>query len=282
MAPDGAGGALIAWKDARAGGQIYAQHVSASGAALWAVDGLPLGPPGPVQDPMIASDGGGGAVVAWVEDDGTSRVLQAQRLSGAGSSSGRAVASRCASVWTSRAIELLDLALGSVQRRAERDRRMYIGFAERHDEDNAIDPSRYTSQLLLLECDAAGAVVDSRVLAEDQYICNHCGDGFFHLDQLTADDRRRRASGVVAAFRARPIIMHFVMFKAPEIRVQEPITGLAATLVTAAADVRHPRVASDGAGGAIASWEDARRIAPTLRRPDELGRRWRGVPAASR
>ena len=84
MAPDGAGGALIAWKDARAGGQIYAQHVSASGAALWAVDGLPLGPPGPVQDPMIASDGAGGAVIAWVEDDGASRALKAQRLSGAG------------------------------------------------------------------------------------------------------------------------------------------------------------------------------------------------------
>jgi hypothetical protein len=263
---DGAGGALIAWKDARAGGQIYAQHVSASGVALWAEGGVPLGPPGPVQDPMLAPDGAGGAVIAWVEDDGTSRSLKAQRLSGAGveqwASGGVTLRQRVDqpndpnfSIWLWDQFSAAPDGAGG----------MYVAFAERHDEDNAIDPSLYTSQLRLLECDAAGSVVDERVLAQDQYVCNHCGDGFFHLDQLTELTIAAGApSGVVAAFRARPIINHFTMFMSPEIRVQEPVAGLAATLVTGTADVRHPRVASDGAGGAIASWEDTRSASPRL------------------
>ena len=263
---DGGGGAIIAWKDARSGGQIYAQHVSASGAALWAADGQPLGPPGPVQDPMIVTDGAGGAVIAWVEDDGTTRTLKAQRLNGAGleqwASGGVTLRQRMDqpnepnfSIWLWDQFSAAEDGAGG----------MFIAFAERHDEDNAIDPSRYTSELRLLECSAAGAVVGERVLAGDQYVCNHCGDGFFHLDQLTELVIARGVpSGVVAAYRARPIINHFVQFQPPEIRVQEPNAGLAGSLVTGTADVRHPRVVSDGAGGVIASWEDTRGGGPRL------------------
>src|SRR4029077_7315515 len=106
---------------------------------------------------------------------------------------------------------------------------MYICFQERHDEDSAIYPSFYSSELLLLQCDATGAVVDERVLASDEYICNLCGDGFFHLDELTQLTAAPGApAGLGVAFRARPIINHGTHFQPPEIRVQEPIAGLSA------------------------------------------------------
>lgn len=68
---DGAGGAIVTWKDQRGGigfVDIYAQHVLASGAAdaAWPANGLALCAAIGNQDPpKIASDGSGGAIVTW-------------------------------------------------------------------------------------------------------------------------------------------------------------------------------------------------------------------------
>jgi len=65
---DGAGGALVAWKDGRPGAEIYAQHVKGDGTLFpgWAGDGLPVCTATEQQiAPTIASDGGGGAICAW-------------------------------------------------------------------------------------------------------------------------------------------------------------------------------------------------------------------------
>ena len=65
---DGAGGAIVAWKDGRPGAEIYAQHVRADGTRFpgWAADGLPVCTATEQQvAPTIASDGAGGAVCAW-------------------------------------------------------------------------------------------------------------------------------------------------------------------------------------------------------------------------
>jgi hypothetical protein len=70
---DGVGGAVIAWSDHRSatnpdylGMQIYAQRVARSGTTLWPDDGVLLsGAPDTVSDCAIASDGHGGAIVAW-------------------------------------------------------------------------------------------------------------------------------------------------------------------------------------------------------------------------
>ncbi len=66
---DDAGGALFAWTDMRAGvADIYAQRITADGvpATGWAVDGMPVcTSPGEQTLPAIASDGAGGAYVAW-------------------------------------------------------------------------------------------------------------------------------------------------------------------------------------------------------------------------
>jgi len=61
------GNSIISWQDARGGPfDIYAQKISVLGSLLWPAVGVPVCvSPGPQQDPSIAADGGGGALIAW-------------------------------------------------------------------------------------------------------------------------------------------------------------------------------------------------------------------------
>jgi predicted lipoprotein with Yx(FWY)xxD motif len=82
---DGAGGAVVAWGDERTGDtDIYAQRVAASGAVLWAPDGVSLcAYRGEQRFPEIATDGTGGAIVAW-DDYRCGNLVFAQRIRGSG------------------------------------------------------------------------------------------------------------------------------------------------------------------------------------------------------
>jgi len=70
IAPDGFGGAVIAWIST---GTMFAQRIDATGTVLWASGGVQLGNNSPgydrVSEPAIASDGAGGAIVCWVNED---------------------------------------------------------------------------------------------------------------------------------------------------------------------------------------------------------------------
>jgi len=84
---DGDEGAIVAWRDERSGGyDVYAQHIDASGNALWASDGIPIcTAAGNQYNPEIVSDGAGGAIMIW--HDGRNLVdfdIYAQRVSGDG------------------------------------------------------------------------------------------------------------------------------------------------------------------------------------------------------
>jgi hypothetical protein len=67
LAPDGSGGAIIAWEDRRSGGwDIFAQRLDASGAPQWTAGGIPICDSGQNQTAArVAEDGSGGAVIAW-------------------------------------------------------------------------------------------------------------------------------------------------------------------------------------------------------------------------
>ena len=70
VAPDGAGGALVAWQDYRSGrdADIYAQRVDSTGSRLWAADGRVLcSAPGDQFLPQVVADGTGGAIVSWYD-----------------------------------------------------------------------------------------------------------------------------------------------------------------------------------------------------------------------
>lgn len=88
--PDGAGGAIVAWYDARAGSaDIYAQRVDASGAGLWTAAGIPLctETTSDQYQPRLVSDGAGGAIAVW--RDWRNEVIRtdiyAQRIDASGS-----------------------------------------------------------------------------------------------------------------------------------------------------------------------------------------------------
>ncbi len=69
MAPNGSGGAVVAWMDTRSGGlnyDIYAQRINSTGTVQWAANGQALCTATNGQySPTVASDNFGGAIVAW-------------------------------------------------------------------------------------------------------------------------------------------------------------------------------------------------------------------------
>jgi len=85
---DGAGGAIIVWRDPRSSSNydIYAQRVSGSGNMLWRPDGIPVCTvAGAKWWPLVVSDGSGGAIVLWRDyRDGSSYDTYAQRIDPSG------------------------------------------------------------------------------------------------------------------------------------------------------------------------------------------------------
>ena len=85
---DGFGGAIIVWNDHRLGygeSDVYVQRVDASGNVRWTTDGVPIS-----TDPLnqgsslIASDGAGGAIIAWLDYEGDSNHVYTQRVDAGG------------------------------------------------------------------------------------------------------------------------------------------------------------------------------------------------------
>ena len=86
---DGAGGAIVAWQDARGANlDVYAQRIAADGSLLWSANGAAVCTALADQTAAtLEADGAGGAIVAWV--DSRTGFLQddiyAQRLNAVGS-----------------------------------------------------------------------------------------------------------------------------------------------------------------------------------------------------
>lgn len=80
---DGAGGAIIVWQDQRNGvhWNVYARRVNANGTLLWAAGGVPAGAAERDQiAPQVISDGNGGAIVLWKEENFASTDIYLQRV----------------------------------------------------------------------------------------------------------------------------------------------------------------------------------------------------------
>ncbi len=88
LVSDGAGGAIIAWQDARVGPgiDIYAQRIDALGAPQWAENGITLCTAASNQWlPQLATDGANGAIVVWYDSRlGSVLDIYAQRVSATG------------------------------------------------------------------------------------------------------------------------------------------------------------------------------------------------------
>jgi hypothetical protein len=67
---DGSGGAIVAWKDYRSvtNYDIYAQKINSAGVVQWTAQGVPITTAtGGQENPLLTSDGLGGAIIIWNE-----------------------------------------------------------------------------------------------------------------------------------------------------------------------------------------------------------------------
>lgn len=110
IVPDGLGGAVIAWDDARnyaiTESDIYAQRLNASGQIQWSANGVAICTmTGSQHTPAIAKDGTGGAIITW---EGNFDIY-AQRIHGNGNTlwtaNGVAICTESSQQWFPRIIE---------------------------------------------------------------------------------------------------------------------------------------------------------------------------------
>ncbi|MFX1364755.1 MAG: hypothetical protein ACFFCE_17520 [Promethearchaeota archaeon] len=85
---DGAGGAIITWEDRRNGiFDIYAQHINSNGVVQWGSNGIAICTADEIQSyPKICSDGAGGAIITWEDerDDPYADDIYAQHINSNG------------------------------------------------------------------------------------------------------------------------------------------------------------------------------------------------------
>jgi len=242
-APDGAGGAIVAWLDLRgnANFDIYAQRVLGSGAVdpAWPADGRALCTAGGDQQyPAIAPDGASGAFVVWCDARGGSFDLYAQHVLASGAvdpawpANGLRVCGAPGGQWFPAIIG--DGAGGAIV--AWQDHRDGAAdvYAQRLLASGAVDPAWPADGLAL--CTAGGDQVDVQAVSDG------AGGAL-----LAWSDARDGAGADVYA--------HHVLGSGAADPAW-PADGVA-LCVAPGAQLR-PRLVADGAGGAIAAWSDVR------------------------
>jgi len=240
IATDGAGGAIVAWSDVG----LFARRVLASGELdpAWPVNGRALGGvPGGAGTIVIASDGTGGAIVAW--EDGRSaetlRDIVAQHVLASGALDplwpvGGRVLCGAAGAQEDPVI-VSDFAGGAI-----------VAWSDRRGGGNALDV--YAQHV------RGTGEVDWTV--DGIAVCALPGPQL--LPAIAPDG----AGGALVAWSdLRSIATNFDIF-VQHVRATGTVDPAwpadGAALSKAPFDQFFPRIASDGAGGALAVWQDAR------------------------
>ncbi|TFF89529.1 MAG: hypothetical protein EU549_00220, partial [Promethearchaeota archaeon] len=86
---DGLGGAIIVWEDMRLSNKIdiYAQRINQTGHPLWNSNGILISNrTGNSTNPVVTSDGEGGAIIAWQDDEVGNWEIYCQRINSTGQS----------------------------------------------------------------------------------------------------------------------------------------------------------------------------------------------------
>lgn len=240
IAPDGFGGAIIAWRDFRTIGttsDIYAQRVDTNGNVLWATDGLPIVTAVLDQlEPNIVSDGSSGAIISWVDARTNNRDIYARRVDAGGNA-----------LWTSDGVPVCTAIGWQNQLRMVPDD---VGGAimtwtdfrnsAAQDEDifaQRVDPNGNAMWALDGEpvCATLGKQAFPQILADGTsgaFIC--WSDQRTHISDIYAN--RIDSNGTVLW-----------------ITDGTPIS-------TVSGGKGEPNLTSDGAGGAIIAWQDSRSL----------------------
>jgi hypothetical protein len=243
--PDGSGGVIIAWSDARNTGttdrDIYAHRVRSTGIVdpAWTVNGVAVCTAANPQDrPAVVSDGAGGIIITWEDDrSGLGLDVYAQRIS----STGTVVAG-----WTANGVALSTAA------------------------NDQFGP-------MICSDGAAGAIVewtDTRGGGEDVYAMRvrstgALGSGWHANGEVISDASNNQELKSLIADGSGGAISSWIDFRVgdgtTDVYVQK-ITGASATswttdgaaVCTAPKNQTEPVLAPDGSGGAFLAWHDRR------------------------
>lgn len=235
--PDGAGGAIIAWDDQRSGSglyDVYAQRVNAYGKVLWTTNGVGVCVRDSIQAlPFLVSDGAGGAIITWTDGRSGNYDVYAQRVSAAGvpqwTVNGVAVAATTGDQIAQSILS--DGAGGAIIAFADTRSGNENIYAQRV---NASGVAQWTGNGVLL-CGAVG----------DQYGPLLVSDGAGGAVAVWQDDRAGSTNSDIYV-------------RAINAAGTPQWTADGVALCTAVGIQSQPQIVSDGSGGAIVTWDDAR------------------------
>jgi len=247
--PDGVGGAIVTWADGRSGDwKIFAQRVLRGGVVdpAWPADGRALcTAAGSQNGPAIASDGAGGAIVAWIDHrSGTDDDIYAQRVLKSGvvdpawPADGRALCA--ASGGQSFPMIVADGAGGAL-----------VSWWDAR--GGAFDV--YAQHVL------AGGAADPVWPADGRALCTESGDQTAY--GIVPDGE---GGGIVTWMDTRDGSADVYAQRVRASGVVDPAWPAGGrALCTASGDQNSPAIVPDGRGGAIVAWEDHRDTNPLLR-----------------
>jgi hypothetical protein len=233
---DGAGGAIIVWVDRRsATNDVFAQRINSSGAAQWTANGVTVcGAAGSQVLPAVASDGANGAIVAWQDSRTSPSNVYAQRIDATG-----------AAQWTANGIVVCNEALAQTAPQIVSDGSggAIVAWTDHRntvDDDiyaqrvNAAGAVRWTANGIGIVSSMTGKQSDCRVVPG---AANEAIVAWLDLrNGSTADIYAQKVDTAGA--------------------VQWTANGVA---VSAAANGQTAmQLVSNGAGGAVATWQDER------------------------
>lgn len=232
---DGCGGAIIAWQDSRDSNlDIYAQRMGSAGEALWTATGVPICSASHDQTcPVLVGDGAGGAVVIWQDKrNGSDYDIYAQKVNDSGITQWitDGVAMCTAASDQTHITAVGDTDGGALVAWQDKRNNAYDIYAQRVDSSCA--PLWIANGVVV--CTAAGPQI-APAMVEDGLggaIVTWC-DGRNEDDY---DIYSQRLDGAGFA--------------------QWTLSGV--PICAAAGDQNSPAAVSDGHGGAIVAWQDAR------------------------
>lgn len=235
IASDGVGGAIVVWKDERSGEfDVYAQRVDASGAPLWAADGVCVCSATGVQhDTEILADGAGGAFIVWRDGRGGLYKLYGQRVDAGGTA-----------LWTPNGVQL---SSSSNQYQAALVSDGAGGFIM-----GFFDYRNANFDVFAQRVSASGAAL---WIANGVPVCTAAGNQY--SPEIASDG----AGGAILTwydYRSGTSFDIYAQRITSTGAIATGWTGNGVPLCTASGDQCEPVPVSDGAGGAIITWYDNR------------------------
>ena len=232
---DGVGGAIITWRDYRTGfADIYAQKVNSSGNVQWSTNGVAICTANNEQtQPQICSDEAGGAIITWQDyRGGLNDDIYTQRINSSGNVQ-----------WTVDGVAICTVGNGQYEPQICSD--SVGGAIITWFDYRSGGPDIYAQKV-----DASGNV---------QWTVNGVGictvSNIKYYPQICGDD----AGGAIITWQDNRSVLNYDIY-AQKVdtsgNVQWTFNGV--TICTANNSQEIPQIYSNGAGGAIITWEDYR------------------------